>query len=243
MDLGCDILLYMSKFMNFQDFKNLTVALWPNGGEDNAISEKLWKLSTYIKSTEFCNRKRVQIEYNYDPTRARKDRILINVESLLPVFHGIVLPDLPVSAKFLSVRKLNKLIIRQIRSTKTLRTQPAASNVELTSYHCTWYTHTLEERSHSHHLMWKHVYWWLNEHIIDDILWRLQPRVPRTPLLYTFSRRMKKKASQTCRSLMSMVIGRSADATVPRDFDLREVLSPRRLCDVLRNANSHAVLD
>ncbi|ULM71609.1 repeat element 10 protein [Diadegma fenestrale ichnovirus] len=199
MGLPYDIILYMSEFMNFQDYKNFILALWPNGGKDHAISAKLWRLSTYKYNEEFCNKKNFYIEFNYDPARTREDRLLINVESLIPAFDGI---SLPVDAKFLSVPRLNKFIIKQIRSTKTLRPQPAASNAQHTSYRCTWYTHTLEERSHSHHLIWKHVYWWLNEHVTVRMLRHVQAKVPRTPWLYTFSRRIKKRASHVCRVLM-----------------------------------------
>ncbi|ULM71608.1 repeat element 9 protein [Diadegma fenestrale ichnovirus] len=198
MDFPCEIFLHMSKFMNFQDFKNLTLALWPNGGQDSAISKKLWQLSTYTFRAGFCNsRKTFKIEYNYDPTRARDERILINVDSLVPAFGEI---SLPVDAKFLSVRQLNKLIIKQIRFTQTLRTQSAASNVQHTSYHCKWYTHTLEERSHAHHFMWKHVSWWFNEYVVTLIQWRMDVEVTSTTWPKTL-RRIKKKVSRVHRLL------------------------------------------
>ncbi|AHY21939.1 repeat element 4 [Diadegma semiclausum ichnovirus] len=198
MDFPCEIFLHMSKFMNFQDFKNLTLALWPNGGQDNAISKKLWQMSTCTYRARFCNsHKTFKIEFNYDPTRARDDRILINVDSLVPAFGGI---SLPVDAEFLSVPQLNKFIIKQIRSTQTLRTQSAASNIQHTSYHCTWHTHTLEERSHAHHLMWKHVSWWFNEYVVTHIQWRMQVEVTSTTWPKTL-RRIKKKVSRVHRLL------------------------------------------
>ncbi|AHY21940.1 repeat element 5 [Diadegma semiclausum ichnovirus] len=185
MNLPYDIILYMSKFMNFQDYKNFILAMWPNGDKEHAISAKLWRLSTYKYNEEFCNKKNFYIEFNYDPARPREDRLLINVESLILAFDGI---SLPVGAKFLSVPRLNKFIIKQIRSTETLRTQPAASHVQHTSYHCTWYTHMLEERSHSHHLIWKHVYWWLNEHFLTlDLLLHLSGPLLKSRFVWLLS--------------------------------------------------------
>ncbi|CAH2095658.1 unnamed protein product [Euphydryas editha] len=87
----------------------------------------------------------------------------------------------PTAVKFVNVPELSKFITRQIRSIKTLQAQPEASNVPLTPYHCTRYTHTLEERSHSHHLMWKHVDWWFQELKIFKTYQKASFANPQTP--------------------------------------------------------------
>ncbi|BAF45644.1 repeat element protein-a2.1 [Ichnoviriform fugitivi] len=81
----CDVFLYMSNFLHFKDYRNLIEAFWPNGGEDELIRQRLWKLSTRTYSTSVFKGKHLQVEYNYDDGRPEEDRILLNVKTLLPV--------------------------------------------------------------------------------------------------------------------------------------------------------------
>ncbi|AIK25619.1 Rep1 [Hyposoter didymator ichnovirus] len=94
--LPCDIFLYMSQFLEFQDYWNLIEAFFPNGDEDDLIQQRIWKLSTRRILTRFFDpiSEPLEIEYNYDANRSEKDRILWNVESLLPIT-GPIFPEDP----------------------------------------------------------------------------------------------------------------------------------------------------
>ncbi|ULM71688.1 repeat element 33 protein [Diadegma fenestrale ichnovirus] len=157
-----DVILHMSEFLTFEDYRKFVRALWPNGDEDDTVRKKLWQLSTHSISVEFCNGRLLEVEYNYDSERKREDRILINVENLLPIFGGVVPP---VSWEFVSVSQLNRFIKRQIFFAEYPLARCAFRNDEYTPYTCTWYTHTSRKRRHSHPLLWKHVDWWVNEHL------------------------------------------------------------------------------
>lgn len=157
-----DVILHMSGYLEFEDYRNFVRALRPHGDEDDTVRKKLWQLSTRSISVEFCNGQLLEVEYNYDPERKREDRILINVENLLSIFRGVVPP---ASWEFVSVWQLKRFIKRQIFFSQHPWARCAFRNEEDTSYTCIWYTHTSEERRHSHPLLWKHVYWWVNEHL------------------------------------------------------------------------------
>ncbi len=82
-----DIILYMANFLCFVDYRSFIRALWPNNDESNIVQEQLWKLLIPDRiTTTFINGKRLEIEFDYDPWRAKEDEVLINLESLLPVF-------------------------------------------------------------------------------------------------------------------------------------------------------------
>lgn len=164
-----DVILHMSGFLKFEDYRNFVRALWPSGDEDNTVRKKLWQLSTRSISIEFCNGQLLEVEYNHDPKRKREDRILINVETLLPTFGGVVPP---AGWEFVSVSQLNRFIKRQIFFSRYPLARCAFRNEENTSYTCLWYTHTWVVRRHSHPLFWEHVHWWVNDHLEPMMKWR-----------------------------------------------------------------------
>lgn len=102
-----DVIVYMAKFLSFLDYKAFIRSLWPADNESYLIRKTLWKLSTYKCETKFINGKQLEIEYNFDPTRPKENRILINIESLLPVFGGIVSTTMD---KFASISKLENFV-------------------------------------------------------------------------------------------------------------------------------------
>lgn len=165
-----DVILHMSGYLKFEDYINFVRALWPHGDEDDSVRNKLWQLSTRSIILEFCNGKPLKVEYNYDPDRETEDRILINVENLLPTFGGAV----PARWEFVSVSQLKGFIKREVFFSKYPWARGAFRNEENTSYTCKWSTHTSKERSQSHPFRWKHVYWWVNEHLEPMITRRHQ---------------------------------------------------------------------
>lgn len=90
--LPMELILNMGNFMKFEDYRNFIRSLWPNNDEGELVRTKLWQMSTYRFTTKFLNGKLLEVEYNFDPSRKTEDRILINVEYLLPLFGGLVPP-------------------------------------------------------------------------------------------------------------------------------------------------------
>lgn len=105
--LPLDIILYLSKFLNFEDFRSLGNAIWPDGNESDIVQATLWRLSTHVFEATFFNGKRLPIVYNFDAARMKEERVLIDSESLVPVFGGI-LP--PAMEGFRSIPELHKFI-------------------------------------------------------------------------------------------------------------------------------------
>ncbi|BAF45611.1 d5.2 [Tranosema rostrale ichnovirus] len=90
--LPLDVILYMARFLNFVDYRSFVRTIWPENDESDEIRKKLWQLSTHQFTARFLNGKELQVEYNFDPSRVKEDRIRINMDSLLPVFGRIILP-------------------------------------------------------------------------------------------------------------------------------------------------------
>lgn len=88
--LPLDIILHMAEYLTFDDFRNFIRSLWPKNDENHVVRAKLWQLSTHRYTIRFINGKELEIEYNFDRSRLTEERILLNVNNLLPVFGGIV---------------------------------------------------------------------------------------------------------------------------------------------------------
>lgn len=105
--LPLDIILHLAEFLQFEDYRSLVRAFWPAYDEYDVIRTKLWQLSTHTIEIEFLNGKRLNIGYNFDASRTKEDRILFNVESLLPVF-GRVYPR--EAEEYMGAKKLQNFI-------------------------------------------------------------------------------------------------------------------------------------
>lgn len=166
--LPCEIAVYMSKFLDFEDYRNFIRTFIPNGEKNEYIRKKLWQLSTHKYNATFCNKKQLEIEYNFDPARMLEDRVLVNLESLLPIF-GEVLP--PGTSQFTSVTRLYDFVKHNVHLNM-------CSGQSYSSCFCKQieenqdFTHSLQECSfgHFHHFCWRHVAWWLEDLNISIIL-------------------------------------------------------------------------
>ncbi|BAF45725.1 repeat element protein-d6.2 [Ichnoviriform fugitivi] len=108
MYLPLDIILYLSKFLNFEDYRSLVRSIWPDGQNQwDIVRATLWRLSTHTFEATFFNGKRLPIIYNFDAARMKEERVLIDTESLVPVFGGI-LP--PAMEGFRSIPEVHKFI-------------------------------------------------------------------------------------------------------------------------------------
>lgn len=105
--LPLEVVFYISKFLKFNDIRSFIQSLWPNGHESDIARRILWQLSTNRCTTWFINGKQLKIEYNFDPSRVKEERVLVNVNCLLPVFGGIVMPAVE---EFSSLRNLQDFV-------------------------------------------------------------------------------------------------------------------------------------
>lgn len=111
-ELPVDLIVYLGNFMQFKDYSSFIRGLWPDHDEDESVQLALWKKSTHRLRSEFIGGKHLEIEYNYDHTRIDEERVLINVNTLLPVFGGLVPPD---TETFANVKRLNAFVETHVR--------------------------------------------------------------------------------------------------------------------------------
>lgn len=164
--LPLDMILYISRFTEFLDYKNFVRALWPDGEEsyDLDIQKKLWQLSTHRFTTLFINGKPIEIEYNFDPDRT-SDPVLINSNHLRPVFGGIIPPE---NAQFLSVTTLKKFVNTHIHMNECSRFKyascPCRENTDnRTAREFSKPQMTTCKKQHYHHYCSHHVNYWLDK--------------------------------------------------------------------------------
>lgn len=122
--LPLDVILYMSKFLSFVDFYKFVQSLWPNGDEIiDIVQSRLWQMSTHKVTITLIEGKNMELEYNYDPFRTEDTRILINLDSLSPVFGTMAASAV---AKFTTVTDLHNIIKIHVHSERCSR-RPEAS--------------------------------------------------------------------------------------------------------------------
>ncbi|AAS83460.1 repeat element protein-b11 [Ichnoviriform fugitivi] len=172
----CDVVLYMSQFMPFEDFQNLVEAFWPNGGEDELIRQHLWKLSTRKYVTKFFNGKSLEVVYNYNTKRSKKDRILLNVKTLLPITGPIFPADTDVDELWMSPLELHDIVVTRFDMDKCWEYRYANCDCCERLHHTVEYPETFAEfcdidcpYGHFHHYCVHHVSWWLMSYLHTSI--------------------------------------------------------------------------
>lgn len=168
--LPLELVFYITKFLKFDDMRSFIQSLWPNGHESDIVRRILWQLSTHRCTTWFINGKQFKIEYNFDPSRVKEERVLVNVNCLLPVFGGIVMPAVE---EFTSLTNLKDLVRMHLHVNM-------CSNYEYASCPCHLrnvsrrnnyepFRHQLTDTCncrHFHHYCSQHVSYWL-DFVID----------------------------------------------------------------------------
>ncbi|ULM71692.1 repeat element 36 protein [Diadegma fenestrale ichnovirus] len=163
-ELPVDLILYLGNFMQFKDYSNFIRGLWPDYDEHEVIQLELWKKSTHRLRSEFIDGKHLEIEYNYDHTRTDEERVLINVNTLLPVFGGLVPPD---TETFADVKTLNAFVETYVRLNECHAYQYASCPCHLdVDPDVAIEFQPLSENAcpdgHFHHFCSKHVIHWLS---------------------------------------------------------------------------------
>lgn len=173
-----DIILYLGGFLRFQDYRNFVRSFWPAGDESDIVWNKLWQLSTHKIAMTFLNGKRLQIEYNFDASRPKQDRILYNVETLRPVFGGVVPPG---TNQFLSASRLQNFIRMHVHLDMCTGRQHAACLCH--KFKCGTYSgvrivkpsEVVCGSEHFHHYCSQHVRNWLNFYLASNVALREMP--------------------------------------------------------------------
>lgn len=124
--LPLELIFKIGEPLEFPDYRNFLQALWPKNDVNHIDPRRLWKLTTHQFTTTFCNGKKLRVEYNLDPWREEDEQILINVNDVLPLFHGLFPPGV---SEFTSISNLVKFA----RTTVHLE---ACSNYQYASCTC-----------------------------------------------------------------------------------------------------------
>ncbi|BAF45724.1 repeat element protein-d6.1 [Ichnoviriform fugitivi] len=171
--LPIDVYVYMSQFLNFADYRNFMESLWPRMNVDGAIQAQLRRLSTYRTTTTFINGETLAIEYNCDPWRKKDERVLVNIDSLLPVFGGVR----PINVdQFTDVWSLKNFVRMHVHLDMCTERRYAS---------CCCYAQVVEpygvaafvkpltnkcEFQHFHHYCWQHVLHWLTYFLNNTLM-------------------------------------------------------------------------
>lgn len=176
-DLPLDIILYMAKFLSFEDYKSFVRSLWPDNNECESVRRKLWELSTHKIRVKFINGKELDIEYNYDISRPKVDHILLNWDYLLPMFARVQAPPQYLSIdRFVNFTRLQNFIACHMHMDRCSDDQHA-------SCHC----HRVETnvparvmsvrpketecyRKHFQHYCYQHLGYWFDFYLKNTIL-------------------------------------------------------------------------
>lgn len=158
------LMLYIAEYLSFVDFRNLVHALWPKNDADKKVKTKIWEMSIRTFTTTFINGQFLDIEYSFDSSRPRENRVLINALTLLPIFGGVVPPE---AHQFKSVWSLRDFILTHVKLNRcsdgkfascSCEMQPGGSQAVRASSsrsrdYCAY--------NHFHHFCANHVIHWL----------------------------------------------------------------------------------
>lgn len=174
--LPIEVIFYMTKFLKFEDTRSFIQSLWPNSQESDIVRGILWQLSTHKCTTWFINEKELKIQYNFDPSRGGEECVLVNINSLLPVFGDVVMP---AREQFTSLTKVQDFVRMHVHVNMCSNCEHASCPCHLKNVgrHRNYEpfqaqsTDTCNYR-HFHHYCSQHVLHWLA--FVMDILIPLQ---------------------------------------------------------------------
>lgn len=106
-----DIILHVSKYLEFKDYHSFVRAFWPDGDEVEEVRAKLWKLSTHQVTTDFLNGQPISVTFNYNPWRTDGEPLLIDLKTLSGIFGGIGTESVD---QFASVQTLDNFIVDHV---------------------------------------------------------------------------------------------------------------------------------
>lgn len=164
----------MAKFLKFEDYRSFIQSLRPSNDESEIFREKLWQMSTHRFTAPFSNGKQLEVEYNFDYSRKEEDRILINVDCLLPLFGNIS----PAIDEFASLSELETSIRKNVHLNTCSSHRHATCPCRLENDESEENSEVLKpslatcECAHFHHHCSEHVIYWLKYFLATAILFR-----------------------------------------------------------------------
>lgn len=165
----------MAEYLTFDDFRSFIRSLWPKNDENHFVRAKLWQLSTHQCTIRFIDGKQLEIEYNFDRLRATEERILINVNGLLPVFGRIVPAAMD---KFTNIPTLCEFVEMHVHLNKCSKHQHASCPCHLGNMENLGNQAFVEppvdtcKYRHFHHFCSEHVSYWLKHFLYSSIMRR-----------------------------------------------------------------------
>lgn len=161
--LPAEMVFHLSKFLQFEDFRNLIKGTWFNGEEDETFQQRLWQLSSRKFVATFLDGRKIEVLYHYDVDRVSKDRVKIDLRSVLPILGG-VMP--PCGNKFVSVYAIRNYLESNMAThlCDGGKHSPCVNVVESS----TAKEHVCEYK-HYHHYCPHHVYWWFYDYLVYEI--------------------------------------------------------------------------
>lgn len=161
--LPAEVIFHLSKFLQFEDFRNFIKGTWLNGEEDETFQQRLWQLSSRKFVAKFLDITEIEVLYHYDVDRVIDDRVKIELKSILPIL-GLVMP--PCGNKFVSLSAIRNYL--ETNMTMHLcdggKHSPCVNVVESS----TAKEHVCEHK-HYHHYCPHHVYWWFYHYLVYEI--------------------------------------------------------------------------
>lgn len=185
--LPCEVFLQISRYLQYEDYRNLIEAFWPAGGEDEPdklIRQRLWKMSTRSYSTSFFNGKPLQVEYNYDAKRPLRSVVLLNMKTLVPITG----PIFPTDTDELWMSPSEIIRILRIHYDMDTCSEYRYANCDCCERQqkTVQYPETFAElcgtdcpHGHFHHYCVHHISWWLQSYLRTSI--QLQEAKPAPP--------------------------------------------------------------
>lgn len=157
--------------MNPQD----SSAIMSDNCERRIVDAEFSPLPTSRFEATFFDGKSLEVEYIFDASRGKEDRVLVNVNCLLPVLGGIAFPGIN---KYASISKLNDLVVMHVHLNMCSGREHASCSCHLINdYEGTYESFVKPEevqcdRQHFHHYCWGHVAAWLQHYLYTIILYR-----------------------------------------------------------------------
>lgn len=176
--LPVDLIIYLGNFMESKDSASSKRRLSPNHDEGASIPAKLRKESTDLLRIEFLNGKHLDIEYKFEHTKTnkkeKKKRVLINVNTLLPVLGGRLPPD---TETFVDVKKVNAFVETYVHLNKCndQRYASCPCHLDVDPEIAAKFEPSPDNAcaaGHFHHFCFQHVNHWLSETLevsIEDL--------------------------------------------------------------------------
>ena len=102
---------HLQSLEEFEEYMSFIKQLLTESHVHLEIEAPSWQMSTHLVIATFLNGKPLVIRYNYDPSRLERERVLFDVDFLLPVLGDIVPPAL---GRFASASEIQSFVQKHV---------------------------------------------------------------------------------------------------------------------------------